>query len=70
MGADLQTLYDLFADSADSIPPMLLEKRQLETIVEAWNDLKEYCMCLLCLLLFLTRSPCGLTHSYCSWEVH
>ncbi|OTA07036.1 hypothetical protein A9Z42_0078350 [Trichoderma parareesei] len=42
MGADLQTLYDLFADSADSIPPMLLEKRQLQTIVEAWNDLKEY----------------------------
>lgn len=44
MNADLQTLYDLFGDSAeaDSIPPMMLEERQLETIVEAWNDLKEY----------------------------
>ncbi|KAH0496435.1 hypothetical protein TgHK011_003795 [Trichoderma gracile] len=42
MSADLQTLYDLFGDSAESIPPMLLEKRQLETIVEAWNELKEY----------------------------
>ncbi|KAL7809882.1 hypothetical protein V8C44DRAFT_365782 [Trichoderma aethiopicum] len=44
MNADLQTLYDLFGDSAeaDSIPPMQLEERQLETIVEAWNDLKEY----------------------------
>ncbi|PTB63928.1 hypothetical protein BBK36DRAFT_1180910 [Trichoderma citrinoviride] len=34
MSADLQTLYDLFGDSAESIPPMLLEQRQLETIVE------------------------------------
>ncbi|KAL7948623.1 hypothetical protein V8C42DRAFT_363099 [Trichoderma barbatum] len=42
MNTDLQTLYDLFEGDKDSIPPMLLEKRQLETIVEAWNDLKAY----------------------------
>ncbi|KAL6700746.1 hypothetical protein J3F84DRAFT_402728 [Trichoderma pleuroticola] len=42
MSTDLQTLYDLFEDDKQSIPPMLLEKRQLETIVDAWNDLKAY----------------------------
>ncbi|OPB37169.1 hypothetical protein A0O28_0040810 [Trichoderma guizhouense] len=42
MNTDLQTLYDLFQDEKQSIPPMLLEKRQLETIVDAWNDLKAY----------------------------
>lgn len=42
MNTDLQTLYDLFDDNKQSIPPMLLEKRQLETIVDAWNDLKAY----------------------------
>lgn len=39
---NLQTLYDLFADSAESIPPMLLAERQLQTIVEAWDELEEY----------------------------
>ncbi|KKP01901.1 hypothetical protein THAR02_05977 [Trichoderma harzianum] len=42
MNTDLQTLYDLFEDDKQSIPPMILEKRQLETIVDAWNDLKAY----------------------------
>ncbi|KAL7934086.1 hypothetical protein V8C35DRAFT_280397 [Trichoderma chlorosporum] len=42
MYADLQTLYDLFEDDKQSIPPMLLEKRQLQTIIDAWNDLKNY----------------------------
>nr|WNZ75640.1 hypothetical protein [Trichoderma harzianum] len=42
MNTDLQTLYDLFEDDKQSIPPMLLEKRQLETIVDAWNNLKAY----------------------------
>ncbi|KAK4076135.1 hypothetical protein Trihar35433_2695 [Trichoderma harzianum] len=38
----INTLYDLFEDDKQSIPLMLLEKRQLETIVHAWNDLKTY----------------------------
>ncbi|KAF3077046.1 hypothetical protein CFAM422_000390 [Trichoderma lentiforme] len=42
INTDLQTLYDLFEDDKQSIPPMLLEKRQLEAIVGAWNDLKAY----------------------------
>ncbi|KAJ4864054.1 hypothetical protein T069G_00584 [Trichoderma breve] len=42
MNTDLQTLYDLFDDDKQSIPPMLLEKRQLEAIVVAWNNLKVY----------------------------
>ncbi|KAL7954361.1 hypothetical protein V8C34DRAFT_317324 [Trichoderma compactum] len=42
MNTDLQTLYDLFQDDKKSIPSMLLEERQLKTIVDAWNDIKAY----------------------------
>ncbi|KAL7801499.1 hypothetical protein V8C43DRAFT_301493 [Trichoderma afarasin] len=44
INTDLQTLYDLFEDDKQSTPPILLEKRHLETIVDAWNDLKTYGM--------------------------
>ncbi|PNP49636.1 hypothetical protein THARTR1_09647 [Trichoderma harzianum] len=42
MNQDLKALYDLFEDDKQAIPPMLLEKPQLETIVNSWNDLKAY----------------------------
>ena len=44
MSADLTTLYDLFEDDKQTIPPMLLGEKQLATIVEAWNDLRDYGM--------------------------
>ncbi|EHK19967.1 uncharacterized protein TRIVIDRAFT_111733 [Trichoderma virens Gv29-8] len=42
MNTDLQTLYDLFEDDKQSVPPMLLLPKELNTIVQAWNDLKDY----------------------------
>lgn len=44
MAADLTTVYDLFEDAKQTIPPMLLTEKELKTIVEAWNDLKDYGM--------------------------
>lgn len=42
ISADLTTIYDLFEDDAQTIPPMLLADKEFKTIVEAWNDLKDY----------------------------
>ncbi|KAK5994342.1 hypothetical protein PT974_04816 [Cladobotryum mycophilum] len=42
MNADLQTLYDLIDAGGQSIPPMLLAKKQLQNIVDSWNELKVY----------------------------
>lgn len=68
MNTDLQTLYDLFDDEKQSIPPMLLEKRQLETIVDAWNDLKAYgipnlFIYCICALIFETADGANSLHS-------
>lgn len=68
MNTDLQTLYDLFGGEKQSIPPMLLEKRQLETIVDAWNDLKAYgipnlFISYICALIFETADGANSLHS-------
>jgi hypothetical protein len=44
MAADLTAVYDLFEDNKQTIPPMLLTEKELKTIVEAWNGLKDYGM--------------------------
>ncbi|KAB8076620.1 hypothetical protein BDV29DRAFT_154483 [Aspergillus leporis] len=41
-GCRSQNLHDLFNDQTGEIPPMMLEKVELEKIVEQWNILADY----------------------------
>lgn len=43
MSSDLRDLHELFdVQENQEIPPMLLEKLELQNIVEAWNTLADF----------------------------
>lgn len=44
METDLKAIKDLVEFDAENIPPVMITKPQLEGIVDAWNELKDYGM--------------------------
>ncbi|PHH90289.1 hypothetical protein CDD83_4090 [Cordyceps sp. RAO-2017] len=42
METDLKGIKDLVEFDTENIPPMLITKPQLQGIVDAWNELKDY----------------------------
>lgn len=42
MAGDLRNISELIKSNAEDIPPMLLTEGNLQGIVDAWNELKQY----------------------------